>query len=158
MIDVRSITVEDAGWVRDLLEQRWGSNRIVSRGRTHQADALPGFVALREGESVGLATYAIEEDQCEIVTLNSLIEHVGVGVALIEAVKDAARAAGCKRLWLITTNDNLSAIRFYQKRQFGLVAVHRNAVSESRRLKPEIPLTGIDDIPLRDEIELEFHL
>ena len=49
-------------------------------------------------------------------------------------------------------------MRFYQKRGFVLVAVHRNALAESRRLKPEIPLIGIDDIPLRDEIELEMEL
>ncbi|UCD73774.1 MAG: GNAT family N-acetyltransferase [Phycisphaerales bacterium] len=158
MIDVRTVTESDLDWVRDLLEKWWGSTRVVSRGRVHQADVLPGFVATSEDERVGLATYAVEGDQCEMVTLNSLIEHVGVGIALMEAVKDAARAAGCKRLWLVTTNDNLNAIRFYQRRQFGLVAVHRNAVEESRKLKPEIPLTGIDDIPLRDEIELEFHL
>jgi RimJ/RimL family protein N-acetyltransferase len=79
-------------------------------------------------------------------------------MALIEAVKNTARAAKCKRLWLITTNDNLNALRFYQKRGFVLVAVHRNALEISRQLKPEIPLFGADGIPLRDEIELEMIL
>jgi hypothetical protein len=57
---------------------------------------------------------------------------------------------------LVTTNDNLNALRFYQKRGFVLVAVHRNALEVSRKLKPEIPLVGMDSIPLRDEIELEM--
>ena len=78
--------------------------------------------------------------------------------SLIDAVKEIAAAAGCKRIWLITTNDNTAALRFYQKYGLALVAVHRNAVEASRRLKPEIPLTGNDGIPIRDEIELEMVL
>lgn len=106
----------------------------------------------------GFITYNIVEKSCEIVTINSYRERIGVGSALIEAVKQAALSEGCKRLWLITTNDNLHALRFYQKRGFELVAVYRNALAEARKLKPEIPLTGMDDIPLRDEIELELPL
>jgi len=81
---------------------------------------------------------------------------VGAGTALIEAVGQLARQQGCTRLWVITTNDNVDALRFYQRRGFCLVAVHRGAVDRSRaRLKPEIPAVGAYGIPLRDEIELE---
>jgi ribosomal protein S18 acetylase RimI-like enzyme len=79
-----------------------------------------------------------------------------VGTALINAVIEAARRQGCTRVWLITTNDNLHALRFYQKRDFVLVAVHANAVARARQIKPEIPLIGRDGIPIRDEIELEL--
>jgi N-acetylglutamate synthase-like GNAT family acetyltransferase len=119
---------------------------------------LPGFVALYKGEKVGLVTYNILEGSCEIVTLNSTYPSSGVGTALIQAVKDIAIKSECKRLWLITTNDNTHALRFYQKRGFVLVAVHRNALEQSRKLKPEISLIGNDGIPLRDEIELEMIL
>jgi ribosomal protein S18 acetylase RimI-like enzyme len=64
----------------------------------------------------------VEGDSCELVTIDSLDEGSGVGTALVEAVAKAARAAGCCRLWLITTNDNLRALRFYQRRGFELVA------------------------------------
>jgi ribosomal protein S18 acetylase RimI-like enzyme len=148
----------DRGWVARLLKEHWASTRSVSRGRVYDADRLPGFAAVRDGRPIGLATYRIEDDECEIVTLNSLGERQGVGSALVDAVKDVARGASCRRLWLITTNDNLAAVRFYQKRGFVLVAIHRNAMEESRRLKPEIPLVGLDGIPLRDEIELELTL
>jgi ribosomal protein S18 acetylase RimI-like enzyme len=107
---------------------------------------------------VGIATYRFADGACELVTLDSMIEGIGVGTALIEAVRGAARAAGCTRLWLITTNDNLSALRFYQKRGFQMVAVYPNALDESRKLKPEIPLMGEDAIPIRDEIELDMRL
>ena len=75
---------------------------------------------------------------------------------MIEAVRLLARRQGCTRLWVITTNDNVDALRFYQRRGFRLVRVHRGAVDRSRaRLKPEIPSVGAYGIPLRDEIELE---
>lgn len=158
MMDVRPLTAADKDWVVAQLRKWWGSVRVVTRGRVHQADELPGFIVVREKERVGLATYRTAGDECEMVTLNSVVEHIGVGSALIEAVKNAGREAGCRRLWLITTNDNMSALRFYQKRQFALVALHRDAISQSRRLKPEIPDTGIDGIPIRDEIELGLML
>ena len=107
---------------------------------------------------MGLVTYNITNSNCEIVTIDSIRPFSGVGTALIEAVKNIALKSGCKRLWLITTNDNMNALRFYQKRGFELVAIHRNALDISRKLKPEISLIGNDGIPLRDEIELEMVL
>lgn len=111
---------------------------------------------LAGGEWVGLVTCHIQGAECESVTLNSLYPATGIGTALVEAVKEAAQSANRRRLWLITTNDNLNALRFYQKRGFVLVAVHRNAVAEAR--KPQIPAIGEHGIPLRDEIELEMLL
>ena len=148
----------DKSWVTDLLAEWWAGSTQVSRGRLHHAGELPGFKAALDGKPAGLVTYRIDGADCEIVTLNSLVERIGIGSALIDAVKEIATIAGCKRLWLITTNDNTAALRFYQKYGFLLVAVHRNAIEESRRLKPEIPLTGNDGIPIHDEIELEMVL
>jgi ribosomal protein S18 acetylase RimI-like enzyme len=128
----------------------------VTRGWLHDASRLPGYVAIYNQERAGLITYRIEGDACEIVTLNSLVEGQGIGSALVQAVRKAAVEAGCRRLWLITTNDNLSALRFWQKRGFSLVSVHRNAIADARRLKPEMPLIGEHGIPIRDEIELEI--
>ena len=155
---IRPIAQDDKSWITSLLKENWGSSIMVTRGKIHQADELPGFIALQEDQPVGLVTYNIDGDRCEIVSMNSLAEGEGTGSALIDAVKDAAAKASCKRLWLITTNDNTKALRFWQKRGFRLVAVYPNAVEESRRLKPEIPFTGNDNIPIRDEIELELVL
>ncbi len=80
---------------------------------------------------------------------------MGIGTALIDAVTKVALQAGCWRVWLITTNDNLHALGFYQKRGFVLVALYRNAIEASRKLKPQIPLVGNDGLPIRDELELE---
>ncbi|UCG53396.1 MAG: GNAT family N-acetyltransferase [Candidatus Latescibacterota bacterium] len=143
-------------WVRKLLAERWGSQMVASRGRLHDAVKLPGFVATVGTELRGVVTYRIEGGECEVMTLDSLLEGRGIGRALMEAVIDQAAAEGCGRVWLITTNDNTVALRFFQKRGFALVAVHRGAIEESRRLKPEIPEIGMDSIPIRDEIELEI--
>lgn len=153
---VRPLHDGDRDWVKLLLEERWLSTDIVTRGRVHRADALPGFAATLDDTPVGLVTYHIEDDACEIITLNSLVERWGIGSALIEAVREAAVAAGCSRLWLISTNDNQAALCFYQRKGFSVVAVYHDALEESRRLKPEITLLGMGDIPLLDEMELEM--
>ena len=103
-------------------------------------------------------TFQIEYNECQIITLDSWFENIGVGSTLINAVKREALLADCSRLWLIKTNDNLRALKFYQKRGFQLVAVYPNALTESRRLKPSIPQIGMHGIPLRDEIELQIFL
>ncbi len=89
---------------------------------------------------------------------NSLESGKGVGTALVKAVTRAADTRDCKRVWLITTNDNTGSIRLYQKTGFELVTIHRHAIDESRKLKPSIPEMGYDGIPIRDEIELEMRL
>jgi GNAT superfamily N-acetyltransferase len=155
---IRSVGDADKTWITDLLKEWWAGPAVVSRGRLHRADELPGFIAMQSGKPAGLITYQITGKECEIITMNSLIEGRGVGSALIEIVRNMAVKEGCRRLWLITTNDNTAALRFYQKRGFHLVAVYRNAVEQSRRLKPEIPETGNGGVPLRDEIELEIIL
>ncbi len=155
---IRPLYKDDKNWVAGLLKEWWAGPGVVTRGKLHIADELPGFIAVEQDKPAGLITYDISGDRCEIVTMNSLVEGKGIGSALMDAVKDIAVKNGCRRLWLITTNDNTKALRFYQKYGFSLVAVHRNAVEKSRQFKPEIPLTGNDGIPLRDEIELEILL
>lgn len=157
-IKIRAMAKADGPWVERLLEKEWGGTTVASRGKILDPLLLPGFIALDDKQPVGLATYHIEGDSCELVTLNSLVQGLGIGTTLISRITDAAIAAGCRRLWLITTNDNTPALRFYQQRGFQLVALHKNAIEGSRQLKPGIPQIGLDGIPLRDELELEITL
>lgn len=167
LFTVRAVGPDDRPWVKTLLKQYWASTSVVSRGRVRDGATLPAFCALRDSDPIGLVTYEITEcrtpngehgKQCEIVTHNSLAGSGGVGSCLLAAVRNEARAQGCYRLWLVTTNDNTPALRFYQRREFDIVALHRDAVVESRRLKPEIPDMGLGNIPLRHELELEYVL
>jgi GNAT superfamily N-acetyltransferase len=106
----------------------------------------------------GVVSWRADGAEWEVVTLNSLRQFNGVGTALIGGVVERARAAGARRLWLITTNDNLDALRFYQRRGWRMAKVWPGAAGASRRIKPSIPETGAYGIPIRDEIELEYLL
>jgi len=156
--EVRPVEAHERPLVAAFLEAHWGSVQIISRGRIHYADTLPAFIAIWDEQVVGLVTYHIDNGVCEIVSLDSLMVRIGVGSALIEAVIYEAAKVECKRVWLITSNDNLSALGFYQRRGFRLVAVHQGAIDSARELKPNIPLIGMDNIPIHDEIELEVWL
>ncbi len=158
MPKIRRITHDDLPRVRQFWKQHWGDEFIVAHGVVHHPDLLDGFLALDDKEMIGLIMVANSNDGCEIVSVDSLREDKGIGTALIEEVITAARQKGCKRLFLITTNDNLYALGFFQKRGFELAAIHRGAVNESRKIKPGIPRIGENGIPLRDEIELEMIL
>lgn len=155
---INPLTEKDKPWASQLLADRWGSPAIVSRGVLHNVTHLKGYIAKQKDDTIGLITYRIHNNDCEIISLDSLTQKQGVGTALVEEVKREAKSQGSIRVWTITTNDNIEAIRFWQRRGFTLVALHRNALEVSRKLKPEIPLVGNHGIPLRDEIELELFL
>ena len=135
------------------------SARVARLGQLLDPLEYPALLAeADDGQLLGMLTYVQERDweQCEVLTVHASEQWHGAGTALIEAVEQLAAQHGCARLWVITTNDNVDALRFYQRRGFQVTAVHRGAVDDSRRrLKPEIPVTGAYGIPLRDEIELE---
>lgn len=145
-------------WVAERTEQTWGGPTVVTRGRVHVPVELPGLVAYLGDEPAGLLTYRPELPHWEVVTLEALQPRCGVATALLEAVAAAARQAGAASLWLVTTNDNLDALRLYQRRGYHLHALHPGALAASRRLKPGIPQVGEHGIPLRDEIELRLEL
>jgi len=154
-LEIRALEESDRAWAATLLRERWGSPQIITREHLHRADRLPGYIGLDGDHRVGLVTFSLQGQECEIVSLDSRQEGRGIGSALLQAVVNLACSHGCNRVWLITTNDNWLALRFYQKRGFVLVALYRDALADARRLKPEIPLMGLEGIPLRDEIELE---
>jgi GNAT superfamily N-acetyltransferase len=153
-VTVRRMEPADLPYLEEQMIREFGAIVLVTRGVMHDPRRLPGLVALRDGERVGVACYRILGAECELVAMVG----VGVGSQLLTATVHEARRAGCRRLWLITTNDHMRALRFYQREGFDLVALHRNAADDARRLKPEIPRVGLDGIPLHHELELELRL
>jgi ribosomal protein S18 acetylase RimI-like enzyme len=155
-VRVRAIGEPDRVWLTGFMTERWGTPAVVAGGRTYRLDELPGLVAERAGaEVVGVVTWTIDGDACEIVSIDAVVEGEGVGTALLESACEAAAGAGCTRVHLVTTNDNLRALAFYQRRGFALRELRAGAVAEARRLKPEIPLVAGNGIPIRDELVLE---
>ncbi len=159
MVDVQPLTERDRAWAVEFEAESWSTPVVARLGELVDPTQLPGFIALLDGQRAGLASYAVRGDECELVTIRSLREGHGVGRALLGAVRDAAIEAGCTRLWLITTNDNLRALELYQRWGLDIVAFHRHAVTEARRhLKPSIPEHGAQGIPIAHELELELRL
>ena len=155
----RVIVEIDKGYketVIQLLSNNWGSDFMVTKGQIHHYKDLDGYVAIENGKIVGVLTFRIFDDEVEIISLDSFQKNTGVGTALLKKVTEFVKQNSIKRLWLITTNDNLNALRFYQKRNWSMAALHKDAVTKARKIKPTISITGYYDIPIRHEIELEY--
>ena len=131
---------------------------MAVQGESIDLGSAEGFYACEGDEITGLITYRLTGKEMEILSLDSLHERQGTGTALLSEAILKAKETGVRRICLITTNDNLSAMRFYQKRGFRMVRTYRDALDLARKIKPEIPLIGIDGIPLKDEIEFEMEL
>jgi ribosomal protein S18 acetylase RimI-like enzyme len=153
---VRALRADERDWLAEHLRLAWGSTTIVSRGRARDASRLPAIVCTGGEELLGLASFEIAERACELVTIEAFRRREGIGTALLQAVVEQARDHGAGHLLLVTTNDNLAAQRFYERHGLTLAAVHKGAVDEARKLKPEIPLVGEDGVAIHDE--LEYHL
>ncbi len=155
-INIRKTNSSDLEWIKNLFINNWRGDFIVSRGKIQRPENLEGVIAEENGDKIGLATVNIKDNEMEIVILDSLKPGRGIGKMLVNAVINMAKKKKMKRVWFITTNDNLNALKFYQKNNFHLVKVYPNAVEESRKIKPQIPEIGENGIPIRDEIELEI--
>jgi GNAT superfamily N-acetyltransferase len=155
MANLRRIEPADLPRLCQFWVEHWGGEEMIVHDQIFRPGQLDGFVM---EDWTGVVTYIIKGDQCEIMSLDSLDEGRGIGTSLINAVTKEAKDRSCRRLFLSTTNDNLHALGFYQKRGFELVAIRRGALNEYRKIKPAIPLVGMGGIALRDEIELEILL
>jgi GNAT superfamily N-acetyltransferase len=100
--------------------------------------------------------YSVASAELEVVLIEAFETGVGIGTLLLTAARAEAVLRRCRRLWLVTTNDNRPAIEFYRRRGLRIAAVRRGAMAESRRLKPSIPLLGVGGVPIEDEIEMEI--
>jgi GNAT superfamily N-acetyltransferase len=151
---IRTVRDSDRPTVEWLTTELWGAAEVAVHDTVFYPAELPGFIAERAGRLAGLLTFDVSRDVLEIVTLNAIDRRIGIGTMLIEAVRAEAKRRGCREVLLTTTNDNVDALRFYQRRGFRLAALRPGAVDMSRLRKPEIPRTGDYGIPLRDEIDL----
>ncbi len=153
-VAIRPVEEKDRPIVELLTIKLWGAAEVVVHDGAFYPASLPGFIAEQAGRIAGLVTFEVRHGVLEIATINALDQHRGIGTSLIEAVRAEAKRLGCHHLTLTTTNDNIGALRFYQRRGFRLAAIRPGAVDRSRQRKPEIPRTGDFGIPLRDEIDL----
>jgi ribosomal protein S18 acetylase RimI-like enzyme len=155
-LSVRPFREEDVSWAEELIGGAFAGRMQARLGEVVDALAYPGFVAEDDGRRVGLVTYDERDSDVEVVYIEAADRASGIGTALLEAVAVNAELSGATRLWLVTTNDNIDALRFYQRRGFRIAEVRPGAVDVARRnLKPSIPLVGDYGIPVRDEFVLD---
>lgn len=157
-MDIRWIDPASRERINALIVRQWYTMQMVVHGESIDLGSADGYYACEGDEIVGLITYRTAGNEMEILSLDSFQEGRGIGTGLQETVVAEARETGIRRIMLVTTNDNLAALRFYQKRGFDMCRFCRNALDQARKIKPEIPLTGMDGIPLKHEIELEMVL
>ena len=157
-MDIRWIDPASRERINALIVRQWYTMQMVVHGESIDMGNADGYYACEGDEIVGLITYRTAGNEMEILSLDSFQEGRGIGTGLLETVVAEARETGIRRIMLVTTNDNLAALRFYQKRGFDMCRFCRNALDQARKIKPEIPLTGMDGIPLKHEIELEMVL
>jgi len=155
---IECITDQNRQQINDFILDHWYTTKMIVRGKEIDMTTTDGFFLAEKGQIIGLITYILYNNTMEIMSLDSLLGNRGIGSKLLETTIAKAKQLGCRNIVLISTNDNINALRFYQKRGFDMIALHHNALDVSRKLKPEIPLIGENDIPLRHEIEFEMIL
>jgi ribosomal protein S18 acetylase RimI-like enzyme len=170
---VRRARPADGPSIDAMFAATWGEPRVAAGGRLYDLRTLPALVATRavvagsardsdgthqadepSEQIVGVLTYEIDGDGIEVVSIEADPPHEGTGTALLAAAADLGKAEGLARLFLVTTNDNIDAFRFYQRRGLHILEVRPDGVARSREVKPLIPLIGSYGIPMRDEIVL----
>lgn len=150
------ICTQNKQQINTFITDHWFSTKMIIRGKIVDMTKVDGIIAMDADKIVGLLTYVINNDTCEITSLDSLQEGCGIGTALVNKIISIAKEKKCNRIIVVTTNDNINAIRFYQKRGFDMARLYHNALDVSRKLKPEIPLIGENSILLKHEIEFEI--
>ena len=152
---IERITYNTRELVNQFFIDNWFSTDMCIRGQVIDCTKVDGFLLQEDNKIIGLITYTFFDDICEIISLDSKKEKQSIGSKLLHKVELIAKDNNCKKIRLITTNDNLKALQFYQKRGYYITKVYPNSMEIVRKLKTNIPLIGENGIPLRDEIELE---
>lgn len=156
IIDIQQLPQQN---VLHFFKEHWGTTEMVISSGVYDCSQLEGFAYVNDRQEViGLITYVIRKQECEIISLDSLVEGKGIGSGLLQAVEQIALDHGCTSMTLITTNDNLPELKFYQKRGYYFIEVLPNAVEKARAYKSSIPLIGNEGIPIRDELRLQKQL
>lgn len=151
--------VEDKSELLAVMLAAWGSHKMMIDLHTYdvaEIDALGLYTP--EGKTAALASWTLRGETAYLCALHSLRPGEGVAIRMLDAVKDAAKAAGATKLKAMLTNDNMPGLTFYQRRGFRLSGLYPEAIDHYRSVIPTIIKTGYRDIPIHDALELEIGL
>jgi GNAT superfamily N-acetyltransferase len=150
---VHEATDADRALVRDLFERDFGRRDIIAFGEVMNIEEMPALVAVMHEEVSGALAYRLHGNGLHIVALatDALWQRSGVGGHLVAEAELLARRLSLGRVVVTTTNDNLPALYFYQRRGYRISAVVPGSVlahTGQERI-------GFAGIPVRDEVQLE---
>ena len=150
---VREATDPDRAAARELFHRDFGRTKIVAFGEVVDVDEMPALVALMYSDPSGALAYRLLGDALHVVALatDPMWQRSGVGGHLLAEAELLAKRLELVRLVVSTTNDNLPALYFYQRRGFRLTELVPDSVA---RLTNQV-VPGFAGIPMRDEIRLE---
>jgi len=158
-IELRPLTPADNAAAVALLDATMAGRHQSRLGEMHDVLALDSLGAWDGPQLVALATWSPPDttgrSELAALAVTDDRQGQGIGALLVDAVAMAALQAGATTQWLVTTNDNLDALRLYQRHGYHLAQLRPGAITEARRRKPTIPAIGDYGIPLRDELVLE---
>lgn len=140
-----------------LVRENWGLP-VVCIDRLYEPADLEGLVWREGSEIQGLVTWAVEGDRAEIVTMDAFVQGTHIGGRLLDAAESELRQRGVRTIVVVTTGDNLRAVAFYIRRGYRLMRLDLDGMERVRMLKPSVPETGTEGLPLRDMWELRKEL
>ncbi len=159
MLSLRDNGPEDASWITEE-SKALGGPVVACNGSLVDLRAHPARIAVRDGARAGFAVHA-KGSQVELLAIRALIPGQGVGTALVEDLVAIAKDEGARSIAVETTNDNLDALRFYQRRGFHLTDCRIGGFADVRRLKGldrDVPYLGVGGVEIRDIFRLERRL
>ncbi|KST93808.1 GNAT family N-acetyltransferase [Lactococcus lactis] len=151
---IKRIELADKKRIIKFFYQQWQEEIMVVSSGSYHCSELDGFIYEKDFLILGLITYTINNNILEIISLDSIVENQGIGSLLLKTVEEEAKMMGVHKIKIITTNDNLLALKFYQKKGYRITKVVPDAVKKARKIKKTIPLKGNDNIPIWDELVL----
>ena len=153
--EIRELAPNEQSQAVALLDAELGGRLQARLDEVHDVLSMPAIGAAAHERLVGIACSRWSGIGSSSPRWPSLVL-TGWAVSAASWSKPcrAGIAQGASELWLVTTNDNLDALRLYQRHGFHLDRVHPGAVDRARRQKPSIPALGEFGIPLRDELVL----
>lgn len=154
---IREGEERDRPGITALFERDFGYTNIVSFGEEVVLAGAPALVAWMKGELAGALAYRLRPDTLLILALatDPMWQRSGVGGHLVAESEALARGRGLGSLRVSTTNDNLPALYFYQRRGFVVTEVVPGGLLGHIKGTAAV---GFGGIPLRDEIRMERRL
>jgi GNAT superfamily N-acetyltransferase len=153
---VREATDADRSAARALFHRDFGRTKIVAFGEVMDIDQMPALVAIMRDEPSGALAYRLLGDALHVVALatDPMWQRSGVGGYLVAEAELLARRLNLRRLVVCTTNDNLPALYFYQRRGYRLIELVPDSIIKHTRQAH----AGFAGVPVRDEIRLEKNI